>query len=206
MLAVVTVTRNLARTETVEEMLDKDIETVSVDSLLKAQAATGEQFLELILGDTVQQRDLLGDLVDRLIKGWEAALGVGGGLEVETDDTDAIAELLHVLSGAGHAIVVVEITERAEHAHSGASAEGNNESLLFRVLDIKDLDDGTSSGNGKGDDVLVDLHGVLGSLGQEHAVSNDLQTGLVRRGIGVHELALVHEVASQSGLGWSAAI
>jgi hypothetical protein len=184
-------------------VLDKHVEAVPVDGFLQAQAAAREEVLELVLRDAIEQGYLLGDLVDGLLERGEppAQLRAGGGLEVETDHADAVAELLHVLTGAGHAIVVVEVAEGTEHAHGGAPAEGHDQPLLLRVLDIEDLDDGSRPGDGERDDLLVDLLGVLGRLREEHAVPNDLEAGLERRGVGVHEQTLVHEVAAQGRLG-----
>lgn len=45
-------------------MLNKYPETMSVDSFLQAQSATSEKRLEFVLGDAVQQRNLLGDLMN----------------------------------------------------------------------------------------------------------------------------------------------
>ena len=186
---------------------------MSVDGLLKAQTANGEHVLELVLRDTVQERDLANNVADGGIHRRVLGVGLGGansGLQVDRDDGDAVGELLDVLPGAGDTVVMVEITQGAEKAHGSALAERNNQTLLLGCLNVKDLDNGTCACNGHLDDVLVDMHRVLRGLGQEAAVTNDVEPSVQRVGIRVDELALVDEVATHCrggrwvNLGWRA--
>ena len=53
---------------------------------------------------TIEEGDLLGDLVYRRLEWWEiSSLEICCRLEVKTHDTDAIAELFDVFSGARYA-------------------------------------------------------------------------------------------------------
>ena len=120
-----------------------------IDSLLETQPTACEQRLELVLRNTVQQRNLLGDLMNGLLQGWELVLGfeIGSRLEVHADDADAIAELLDILSGGCNAVVVIEIAESTEHTQRGLSAECHDKSLFLRALNVKDLDNWAGSGD-----------------------------------------------------------
>ena len=184
-------------------MLDEDPRGVSVDGLLQAELASEELVVELVKGNAVQERNLLGDLVDGLVKGREVAIQVHSRTKVDGHDGDAVSELLNVLPGARDAVVVVQVREGREHATGCASAESNDETLLSDALDIEDLDNGTGPVDGEFDDLLVDLLGVLGGLLPEAVVGDDLETSL----LGVRllrlllEQTLVNEVAAKTCLG-----
>lgn len=194
--------RNVLGTKTVEEVLDEDPSRVGIDSLLKAQLTESKEVVELVLGQAVQERDFFGDLVDGLLHGREVAVLGSGGAKVDGHDADAVGELLDVLSGRGDTIVMVKIGEGREHATGGAAAETNNETLLVRVLNVEDLNDGTSSGDSKLNDLLVDLLGVLGGLLQETHIGDLEDVGLLWVCLldALRELALVDEVATERGL------
>lgn len=205
--------RGVLGSQSVEEVLHEHPHAVTVDGLLQAQTANSEHVLELVLGDTVQQRDLANDVADGGINRRELGVGLGSassGLQVDRDDGDAVGELLDVLPGAGDTVVMVQITQGAEKAHGSALAERNNQTLLLGSLNVKGLNNGTCACNSHLNDVLVDLHRVLCGLGQEAAVTNDVESGVQRVGIRVNELALVDEVAAHRrggrwvNLGWRA--
>ena len=123
-------------------MLYEDHQAVSVDSLLETESTASEQRLELVLGNAIKQRDFLGDLMDGSFERWEfLGVQVDSRLEIQTNDSDAIAELLDVFSGAGDTIVVVKIRQSAEHASSCSTAECHDQSLLLGIFDIEDLND-----------------------------------------------------------------
>ncbi len=193
--------RDVLGAQAIQEVLDEHPHAVRVDGLLQAQLARGEHGVELGLGHAVQERHLLGDLVDRLLDRGVLGVEVGGGPQVDTHDGDAVGELLDVLAGAGNPVVVVEVAQGAEHSPGRPRAEGDDQPLLPRALNVEDLDDRASPIDRVLDDLLVDLAGVLGGLGEEHAVADDLEAGLLGVGVGLDELALVDEVAAQRGLG-----
>ena len=195
--------RNVLGTKTVEEVLDKDPGRVGIDSLLKAQLTKSKEVVELVLGQAVQERDFLGDLVDGLLHGREVAVLGRGRAKIDGHDADAVGELLDVLSGRGDTIVMVKIGEGREHATGGAAAETDNETLLVGVLNVEDLNDGTSSADSKLNDLLVDLLGVLSSLLQETNIRDleDVSLLGIRLLNALRELALVDEVATERGLG-----
>lgn len=191
--------RGVLGSQSVEEVLHEHPHAVTVDGLLEAQAANGEHVLELVLWDTVQQRDLANDVADRRLNRRVFGAGLEGAscrLQVDRDDGDAVGELLNVFPGAGDAVVMVQITQGAEKAHGSTLAERNNQTLLLGSLNVKGLNNGTCAGHSHLNDVLVDLHGVLRSLGQEAAVTNDVESGVQGVGIRVDKLALVDEVAA----------
>ncbi|KAI6776717.1 hypothetical protein HG530_000662 [Fusarium avenaceum] len=101
---------------------------------------------------------------------------------------------------------MVEITESREETLGSAGAEGNDHSLLVCVLNVEDLNDRTSSVDSQLNDVLVDLLGVGSGLLEETIVGDEVKVGLL--GVGLlrrsSKLALVNEVASESGLGLGA--
>lgn len=181
----------------VEELLDKDPRAVSVDGLLQAKASGSKVPLEFILRDAVKEGDLLDDLVDGGLDGrvFGGDGGVDGGTKVEGDHSDAVREVLQVLPGAGQAIVVIQVGEGTEHAHGRALAIGDDQPLLPAALNLEHFDDGAGTGNGSGDDLLVDGLGVGSGLLQETLLADDVDVGLIRVRVGVAELALVHEVA-----------
>lgn len=92
-------------------MLDEDPRCMGVHRLLKTELASEKEVVELVLGNAVQERNLLGDLVDRLLHWRVLALEVHGRSQVHTHDCDTVGELLHVLPRTGHAIVVVEVAK-----------------------------------------------------------------------------------------------
>ena len=170
---------------------------MSVDGLLQAETAGRKMALEFILRDAVKEGDFLNNLVNGSLDGGEfgANLGVFGGTKVEGDHSDAVGEVFQIFPRAGQAVVVIQVGERAEHAHGGALAVGDDQSLLTAPFNFKHLDDGSGSSNSIGDDFLVDGLGVGGRLLQEALLTDDFDVGLVRVRVGVGELALVHKIA-----------
>lgn len=200
--------RGVLRTQSVEEVLDEDPSGVGVDGLLEAELSVEEEVVELVVGETVEKGDLLGDLVNGLVPRELVGVlgGLGGRSKVNTHDGDTVGELLEVLSGGGDTVVVVKVTEGREETLGCAGTESKNHSLLVGALDVEDLDDGTSSVNSELNDVLVDLLGVDGGLLEEAVVGDELEVGLL--GVGLlrrsSKSALVDEIASESGLGLGA--
>jgi len=184
-------------------MLDIYPDAVAINGLLKAQFASCEQAVKLVMGKAVEERNLLRDLVDRLFKRREVALKVGGLLKVHAHDGNAIGELLHILARASNSVVVVEIAELGEQTSGGTASESNDQSLLLAAGKVEDFNHGTGSANGQVDDFLVDLLGVVRCLLPEAVVGNKLES----RFLGVSllwrlaELALIDEVAAEGGLG-----
>jgi len=201
--------RGVLRTQSVEEVLDENPSGVGVDGLLEAELSVKEEVVELVVGETVEERDLLGDLVDRLIPRGELLTGLGGlsgRSKVDTHDGDTVGELLEVLSGGGDTVVVVKITEGREKTLGSAGSESKNHSLLVGALDVEDLDDRTGSVHSELDDILVDLLGVGGGLLEETMVGDEFEVGLLGISLlrGSSKSALVDEVASEGGLGLGA--
>jgi hypothetical protein len=138
---------NVARSESVAEVLGKDPSDVGVGGFLDGVTIAGTvgRAEEDLVGKSVQERSLLDDLQQRWaatrIEGgqseskrsrnlWPAhlvdrsldgrSLRVGSVLEVEADDGRSVAEVLDVLSGRVERVVVVELGEGAEEVSSAS--------------------------------------------------------------------------------------
>ena len=185
--------------ETVQELLDKHPHAVSVDGLLQRETSAGEELLELVARNAVQQRDLLHDLVDGSLDGGEPLgdLCIGHRAQVEGDDGDSVGEVLQVLARAGQAVVVVKVGKSAEQSNGRALAVGDHEALLTASLHLEHLDDGAFSGDGIDEDLLVDGLCVCGGLLEEALLTDDIDVGLFGARVGVGELALVDKVATK---------
>jgi hypothetical protein len=80
------------RTQAVKEVLTEDPADISINRLLNRQLVALEEGLERSIGQTVDQRSFLDDLVNRVLDGKTTC--ILHRVEVQAHDSNAIGELL----------------------------------------------------------------------------------------------------------------
>ena len=96
--------RNVAGSQTVTKVLSKDPTDIGVGGFLNGviPVRVGPDREERVVGETVQERGLFDDLVDRVLD--RRSSRVGDRVEVHRDDGDPVGKLLDVFSSrAGEA-------------------------------------------------------------------------------------------------------
>ena len=122
--------------EPVEEVAGEEADAVGVDGLLEAELAADEVVLEHVLGDAVQQADLLHDLLDGVVDGGVAGLElavvvvvvVGGVAVVVVVDVFVVVGLLLLL-------LLLLLGGLAVAGH-GAEVERHDGDAVGELLDV----------------------------------------------------------------------
>jgi hypothetical protein len=178
---------------------------------------------ERVVGQTVQQRGLLDDLVDRVLDGRRSR--VGDRVEVHRDDGDPVRELLDVLSGraAGihmsisivpspqtsrtsehdslETVKVVQIRQGRKELLGPAHLVTDDDPPLPTLLDLEQLDHGPTPLPDLVHNMLIDLERLVRGLFQERPVRDGLDVDRLvrveRRRVAFGEDASLQEVASE---------
>lgn len=148
----------------------------SIGCFLDSMALTTCSLKERVIWQTVKQASLFHHLLDARLDRWNLhilrRLSRWEWVEVQTENSHAIGELLHILPRSIQCVEVVQRRQSTEEAGRATHAVTNNETLLARSFNIEDFDDGPCAGFDTPHHILIDLKGVLACLLEENRVGH----------------------------------
>ncbi|KAH3669416.1 hypothetical protein OGAPHI_001537 [Ogataea philodendri] len=186
-------------TKPVEEMSHKDHSAMRVDRLLDRHLSTGKLVVEHVVWDTVQQRGLLGHLVDGCF--WTQSVGV---VDVHGDDGTAVGKVFHVLATEFDVVVSCQRAQRGVVPRRTVSAVPDDDPLFASGGHREVFDHGTFSGAELVQNLRIQQLCVVGCCFQKRFVSNILNRRASASARG--KLALVNKLTAYNVAGGQSGI